>query len=215
MNKLASLLALALALGGLAACGTDDSSNTGSLTREVGECGDDETHVVGVNHPLTPDGSGGDDGNGTILISVNRPGNHTIVVSAYEHANWKIVASNGAKVTTVYAVGRYAQNVSAPAGANVMKESAAEGGAMACGYSWPGNGTCDTKSLLRLASIRLNKHATSFHGCYSASKFTIGADMGVTSDCVSLERSGAAQDDIVTRCEPDKDESDCGGVVLY
>lgn len=207
-----ALVALVLAAG----CGTDDSSSTGSLTREVGECGDFETHVVGVYQPFTPDGgSGGDDGNGTILINVNRPGNHTLVVSAYARANWKIVASNGAKVTDVYAVGRYAQNVSAPSGAHVTRESEAEGGAMACGYSWPGNSTCDTKSLLRLASVRLNKHATSFHGCYSASTFTIGEDMGVTSDCIALERAGVVQSDIVTRCEPDKDESDCGGVVLY
>jgi len=204
-----ALAALVLAT----ACSTEDTT---SLTREIGECGDFETHVVGVYQPFTPDeGTGGDDGNGTILINVNRPGNHTIVVSAHERASWKIVAANGAKVTTVYAVGRYAQNVTAPAGAHVMKESLAEGGAMACGYSWPGDATCDTKSLLRLASVRLNKHATSFHGCYRASKFTIGEDMAVTSDCVSLERSGGVQSDIVTRCEPDKDESDCGGVVLY
>ena len=207
-----ALAALVLA----AACGTEDTSSQESLTRSVGECGPNETHVVGVWEPW-PDGggTGGDDGNGTILIKVDRPGNHSIVVSAHEAATWKIVPSNGAKITNVYAVGKYKQNVIAPAGAKVMTESDAEGGAMACGYSWPGNGTCDTKGLLKLASIRLNKHATSFHGCYRASTFTIGEDMAVSSDCVSLERSGDAQSDIVTRCEPDRDESDCGDVVLY
>jgi len=194
------------------ACGTNDSLNTDSLTRAVGECGPSETHVLGVFEPMP--GSGGDDGNGTILIKVDRPGNHSIVVSAHETAKWKIVASNGARVTDVYAVGMGKQTVSAPAGANVMTEDA---GTTACGYTWPGNGTCDTKGLLRLASVRMNKHATSFHGCYRASSFTIGENLAVTADCTSLERAGGdSLKSIVTRCEPDKDESDCDGTdVLY
>jgi hypothetical protein len=213
-----ALTALLLA----AACGTDDTSSAESLTRLPGECGTDETHVVGVFEPAeNPEpgtggtGTGGDDGNGTILIKVDRPGNHTIVVSSHETAKWKIVASNGARITNVYAVGKGKQTVSAPATANVMTESDAEGGAMACGYSWPGDSTCDTKGLLRLASIRLNKHPTSFHGCYAARNFTINEDMAVTSDCGGLARAGDAQDDIVTRCEPDEPESNCDDVVLY
>ena len=190
----------------LAACGTDDASNTSSLTRAVGECGLHETHVVGVFEPDQV-------GDGTILIHVDRPGKHTIVVSAHETAKWKIVASNGAQVTDVYAVGMSKQSVSAPAGANVMTEDA---GTEACGYTWPGNGTCDTKGLLRLTSIRLNKHPTSFHGCYQASTFTIGEDLAVTADCANNQRAaGGALKSIVTRCEPDKDESDCDGPVLY
>ena len=144
-----------------AACGTESTSESESLTRSVGECGPNETHVLGVFEPLVPDGGG----DGTILIKVDRPGNHSLVVSAHEAATWKIVATNGAKVTNVYAVGKYAQRVIAPSGANVIKESDAEGGAMACGFSWPGNATCDTKGLLHLAALRLNNHATAFHGC--------------------------------------------------
>lgn len=196
------LLALALVVG----CGTEEA--TDSLTRAVGECGPSETHVVGVFEPVPS-------GDGTILLRVDRPGDHSIVVSSHEAATWKIVASNGARVTHVYAVGMGKQRVIAPAGADVSTESDAEGGAFACGYTWPGNGTCDTKGLLRLASIRLNKHATSFHGCYAATTFTIGEDMAVTSDCVGLERSGAAQADLIARCDAEQDESDCGGVVLY
>jgi hypothetical protein len=205
-----ALIALLLA----AACGTDDSTNTDSLTRAVGECGPYETHVVGVFEP-GPNQGGSD---GTILINVNRPGHHTIVVSAHEAAKWKIVASNGAKVTDVYAVGMAKQNVIAPAGTNVMTE---EPGTAACGYTWPGAGDCDTKGLLRLASIRLNKHATSFHGCYKASQFTIGEDLAVAADCANNERATGGRDvdvslkSVVTRCEPDKDESDCDGPILY
>jgi hypothetical protein len=195
-----------IALGLAAACGTDDSTTTDSLTRAVGECGPYETHVLGVFEPWPNQ-------DGTILITVNRPGHHTIVVSSHEAAKWRIVASNGAKVTDVYAVGMAKQNVIAPAGANMMTE---EPGTQACGYTWPGGGDCDTKSLLRLASVRLNKHATSFHGCYKASQFTIGEDLAVTADCANNERAaGGALRSIVTRCEPDKDESDCDTTVLY
>lgn len=195
-----ALAALILA----AACGTENTSSQELLTRLPGECGMFETHVVGVDHPLTPADSG------PILLRVERPGNHTIVVSAREAATWKIVATNGARVTTVYAVGKAKQTVIAPANTQVMSDPDP-----VCGYSWPGNATCDTKGLLRFTSVRLNKHATSFHGCLAASQFTIGEDMAVTSDCTSLERAGNPQDDIITRCDPDKDESDCGDVVLY
>ena len=202
-----------------AACGTESTSETESLTRGVGECGPRETHVLGVFEPLVPDGgSGGDDGSGTILIKVDRPGNDSLVFSAHEAGTWKIVTSSGAKVTDVYAVGKYAQRVIAPAGANVMTESDAQGGAMACGFSWPGNATCDTKGLLRLAALRLDKHATSFHGCYKAGNFVIGENLGVRSDCGLNNTSRALfgnQSDIITRCEPDKPESNCDDVVLY
>ena len=187
-----------------AACGTETTSSQESLTRSPGECGPFETHVVGVDHGLEADTSG------PILLRVERPGNHTIVVSSRAAATWKIVEANGANVTTVYAVGKAKQTVTAPAGAHVMTDPDP-----LCGYSWPGNATCDTKGLLRFTSVRLNKHATSFHGCFAASQFTIGENMAVTSDCTSLERSGDAQDDVVNHCDADTDESDCGDVVLY
>jgi hypothetical protein len=201
------------------ACAAEPTSSQESLTRLPGECGDNETHVVGVYEATQDTGEGGtgEGGSGPIYLQVDRPGNHTIVVSAHEATAWKIVAKNGANITEVYAVGRGKQTVDAPAGAQITTESDVEGGGWACGYSWPGNGTCDTKSLLRLASLRLNKHPTSFHGCYAARSFTIGEDLAVTSDCTNgLARSGgAAQSDIITRCEPDLPESDCGDVVLY
>lgn len=190
-----------------AACGTDDSTTMDSLTRAVGECGPAETHVVGVLEPSASDG--------TIYVNVDRPGNHTLVVSSHAAASWKITTSNGAHVTEVYAVGMAKQQVSAPSGANVIVEDA---GTQACGYTWPGDGTCDTKGLLRLASVRLNKHATSFHGCRQASTFTIGEDLGVTADCASGERaSGAVLKSIITRCDADTDEADCdgGGPIIY
>ena len=188
-----------------AACGTENTSSQESLTRLPGECGMFETHVVGVDHPLTPADSG------PILLRVERPGNHTIVVNAREAATWKIVAANGGKITDVYAVGKAKQTVIAPQGTRVSSDPDP-----VCGYSWPGNATCDTKGLLRFTAARLDKHATSFHGCMTASRFTIGENMAVTSDCASLERSGGdAQDDVVGHCDPDKDESDCGDVDLY
>jgi hypothetical protein len=190
----------------LAACATEDTSTNTSLTRLPGECGPFETHVVGIRDlpTLEPTGDGG-----PVVLRVDRPGKHTIVVSAQSTASWKIVAGNGAQVTHVYAVGMARQKVTAPDGAEVLTESAAEGGASACGYAWPASPDCDTKSLLRLAAIRTNKHATSFHGCAAAKSFTIGEDMAVTSDC------GVEQSDVITRCDGDTDEGDCTGITLY
>ncbi len=207
-----ALVALVLAAG----CTAESTSSKESLTRLPGECGDDEVHVVGVYEPETnpPSGGGGDDGQGHILVHVDRPGRHTIVVSSHEAATWQIVTSNGAELRAVYAVGKGKQTVLAPSGTKVMTDSEADG-TWACGYSWPGNTTCDTKSLLHLSSIRLDKHATSFHGCYKATTFTIGEDLAVTSDCTDLARSSSPQDDIITRCDPDQPQNDCDGVVLY
>lgn len=197
-----ALVALFLA----AACGTEDSSSSTSLTRLPGECGDVETHVFGVAE-LPDDGDSSD----PVILRVERPGKHAIVVSAEVAATWKITAAPGAEIVQVYAVGRGKQTVIAPAGVEVITESEAEGGGWACGYSWPGGEGCDTKQLLRLASIRMNRHATSFHGCYAAREWTIGEDMTVTSDCAT----GHVQSDIITRCDADTDESNCDDVVLY
>jgi hypothetical protein len=196
-----ALVALLLVVG---ACAEDTSTNT-SLTRLPGECGGSETHVFGIKGVLEPVG-----GSGPVVLRVDRPGDHTIVVSSESAASWKIVASNDARVTHVYAVGMGRQKVTAPAGVEVITESGDEGGASACGYAWPASPDCDTRSLLHLAAIRTNKHATSFHGCAAAASFTMGEDMTVTGDC-----GVAQQSDVIARCDADTDESDCTGVVLY
>lgn len=176
----------------LAACSSESSSSSTSLTREPGECSDVEVHVIGV--------SDGGDGGSTVILS--RPGHHILVLSAYEATAWNVEVKPGATLDKVYAVGHHPQKVTSNVTTKIVTESAMEGGAGATGYVYPDR---STEGLLKLASIRVAHHATSFHGCFSASKWTIGENMAVTSDCAT---GTYAQYDAVTDCDGD---NECGG----
>ncbi len=173
--RLASALSFIL----LAACGTEDTSTSTSLTRVPGECGDVEVHVIAEHGPLLDTGTGGTTDDGSTVI-LQRPGHHVLVLSAHEAVNWKVHAENGAIIDGIYAVGYMPQKVTANVKTKINTESKMEGGAGATGYKYPDTGT---DALLKLTSIRVARHATSFHGCMGASKWVIGENMAVTSDC--------------------------------
>jgi len=177
-----------------AACSTEQSSTSTSLTREPGECSDVEVHVIGVS-----DGGGGGDGS-TVILS--RPGHHILVLSAFQEMKWTVNVKPGATLDKVYAVGHYKQQVSTNVPTNVVTESAVEGGADANGYMYPDKSAV---SLMKLAALRVERHPTSFHGCFAASHWEIGENMAVSSDC----QSGAfTQYDAVIDCDGD---NTCGG----
>ena len=157
----------------LAACGTEEGSSSTSLTRAPGECGDVEVHVIGVE-----DASGGVEEGSTVIL--RRPGHHVLVLSSKFANTWTVKVEGEAILDGVYAVGYEPQKVVANVKTQINTESKMEGGAGANGYVYP---DVKTDALLKLASIRTARHATSFHGCASASKWVIGEDMAVTSDC--------------------------------
>lgn len=165
----------------LAACAAEDTSTSTSLTRVPGECGGVEVHVIGVSDG-GGDGGGGTDGGGDGTILLQRPGHHILVLSAYETVNWNVQVQGEAVLDGVYAVGYYPQHVTANVKTQINTESKMEGGAGATGYKYPDSAT---DALLKLTSIRVARHATSFHGCESASKWVIAENMGVTSDCAA------------------------------
>src|SRR5438132_6638852 len=129
-------------------------------------CGTVETHVFGIHDALF----------GQVVIEMDRPGQHVVVVSAHDAASWKIITGPGAEIVKVYAVGVRAQtvDVSEAAGNPVVRiDSKDTDDVEGCGYTWPYDGQgCNTKSLLRLASVRTGTHITSYDGCHSASSFT-------------------------------------------
>lgn len=168
--RLASALSFIL----LAACGTEDTSTSTSLTRVPGECGEVEVHVISEYLSYGDEGS-------TIILQ--RPGRHILVVSGYEATTWKVQVEGEAKLDGVYAVGYHPQKVVANVKTKINTESKMEGGAYANGYLYPDP---STEALLKLTSIRTARHATSFHGCRSASRWVIGEDMAVSSDCTDL-----------------------------
>lgn len=139
-----------------------------------------EVHVIGVSDG--GDGGGGDTGTGggegTILLA--RPGHHILVLSAYETVNWNVQVQGEAKLDGVYAVGYFPQHVTANVKTQINTESKMEGGAGATGYKYPDSAT---DALLKLTSIRVARHATTFNGCARASQWVIGENMAVTSDC--------------------------------
>jgi hypothetical protein len=155
------------------ACAGENTSSSTSLTRIPGECGDVEVHVIGIS-------DGGDNGGSTVILE--RPGHHILVLSSYEANTWTVSVKGEAKLDGVYAVGYYPQRVVTNVTTNIDTESKMEGGAGATGYVYPDT---STDALLKLTSIRTARHPTSFHGCATASRWVIGTDMAVTSDCTS------------------------------
>jgi hypothetical protein len=165
---------LLLSFALLAACASNEGTSTASLSQEPGQCGELETHVFGIH------GAPG----GEVTIHVDRPGHHALVVSAKVATKWTIVARGEAVVDGVYAVGMERQTVDGPDTMKVETDSADDGGPGACGYTYPYDGRgCDTEQLLKLTSVITQHGATSFHGCASASTFTLAEDMTVTSNC--------------------------------
>ncbi len=183
--KLASLLLLApLTIG----CGTDTGSETASLTAKVGACGDFETHVIGVfSNPNT-----------VSTIVIQRPGPQALVLSSHDPMTWHVKTSNGAVLEHVYAVGIGKQVVDVDGkNIDVITDSMTDTGVGACGYSLTGpEDGCDADSLMILASKRVHHDVTTFHGCATASKWTIGENMATTSDCVQK-----TQDDWAGGCK--------------
>ena len=163
----------------LAACGTEEGSSSASLTRAVGECGIVEVHVISEWDAVDGvEDADGDDDSSTVVLT--RPGRHILVLSAYKSVNWIVQASNGATVEGIYATGYEPQRVRANVQTKINTESVMTGGAGAWGHEYPSK---EVNALLKLSSIRVARHATSFNGCHSSSNWVIGEDMAVTGDC--------------------------------
>jgi len=134
-------------------------------------CGSPEVHVIGVYETSSNHNTVGD-----AYVGIERPGNHVLVLSAYEPTNWHVFLAAGATVRSVQLLGYYAQTVDLP---NVPVTHGA-----ACGYSYPYNGGgCDTNALLALAAAQAGASVTTFHGCYQATSWKLLADGTATSDC--------------------------------
>jgi hypothetical protein len=139
---------------------------------------------------------------GESSVTIDRPGVHTLVLSAYEPTSWHVSLAPGAVVDAVYLYGYHAQTVDLP-GVRVVTQTYEQGGQFACGYSYPYNGGgCDTNDLLARVEAEVGPvHA--FHGCYRAVTWTLHADDTATSDCATHE--GYEQDDLVRACAPASD----------
>lgn len=179
----------------LAACSSEQSSTSSSLTRDPYSCSDVEVHVIGTRDVNPGDGGSGSGGS-TVILS--RPGHHILVLSSYAANTWNVqVQGTDVHLDGIYAVGHEPQKVIANVKTQINLEDGVDGGADANGYRYPSTATA---ALLKLASIRVARHATSFHGCFAASKWVIGENMATTSDCAD---GSYTQYDTVLDCDGD------------
>ncbi len=138
------------------------------------KCGSPEVHVISV-YETRSDHSGGYHPTGEGRVTIERPGDHVLVLSAYEPTDWKVTLAPGVQIQQVVLIGYHAQTVD-------LNVPVTHG--TGCGYSYPYNGGgCDTDQLLALAQAHAGADLTSFHGCYHASQWTLHADGGASSNC--------------------------------
>jgi hypothetical protein len=157
----------------------DDGTPAPALPPIEGNC-EIETNVIGV-YETRPDGQLG----GEAHVVVARPGVHRLVLSAYEETNWTVELGADVTIESIHLVGFHEQTVNAIPGATVTSNTYHDGaGTPVCGFYYPADtGGCDTAGLLAFAEQVSNNPVSTFHGCYSATNWTLGADGTVTSDC--------------------------------
>lgn len=190
---LAGGAALLTGLTGLASCTTDASSRSG----EVGEsssnqCKSSELHVFGSyearssgapdpSKPWPPPHVQRDS-----YIRIDRPGEHKIVLSAYEPMKWHVSAAPGAEITHVLVNGYHAQEVVLDGiKPKVEIESYEQGGGSYYGREWEEGAACQPDSLCSWVKAKTGEAATSYHGCYQVDRWTLNADLSTTSSCNS------------------------------
>ncbi len=175
MKRAAAVLFSVAVAGCSGGLGSSSSNLEGP---DPGQCGVIEMHVFGIHD--APDGQA--------TVEIDRPGKHVVVVSAHDAVNWKITTGPGAELVHVYAVGVHEQTVDASAAAgefDVKTDSKDTTGVQGCGFTWPYDGVpgCNTRDLLRLASVRTGHDANSFDGCHSTSGWVLDDRMHSISDC--------------------------------
>lgn len=159
-------------------------------------CAGPEVHVFGV-YVASIDNGCESGPVGTGRVTIERPGIHTLALSAYEATRWHISLAPGARVNAVYLFGYHAQTVDLM-GVPVVTQTYDGGGQPACGYSYPYNGQgCDTNNLLTRVEAAAGP-IRSFHGCYHAGTWTLHGDMSASSDCDTA--AGYQQYDLVNGC---------------
>ncbi len=155
------------------------------------QCGDPEVHVIGV-YETRSDHSPGNHPTGIGRVRIERPGNHVLVLSAYEPTDWQVTLAPGAQIEAITLVGYHTQTVDVP-NVPITHDTG-------CGYSYPYNGGgCDTDALLELAATHAGAGVTSFHGCYHASDWTLHTDGSASSNCDT--GAGYEVDELYGECD--------------
>jgi hypothetical protein len=159
-------------------------------------CAATEVDVFGV-YETRSDHSAGDHPTGAAGVTIDRPGPHKLVLSAYEPTNWHITLTQGATLESIYLTGYHAQTTDFT-GVPVVVDTYENGRGYACGYSYPYNGQgCDTNQLLANVEAKVGP-VTTFHGCYRATQWALRTDGTAKSDCATS--AGYQQSELIRGC---------------
>ena len=122
------------------------------------------------------DHSAGNHPTGEATVLVDRPGPVVLVLSSYEPTHWTIAVMPGAAVERIVLNGYYQQTASAPAGIPIDDRSSYQSWLGSYGYAWPDNtGGGNTANLIMRSEGLAGTCLASFHGCYRATQFSLGA----------------------------------------
>jgi len=149
-------------------------------------CGSPEVHVLSVyetssDHAVT----------GSASVTIERPGQHVLVLSSYEATSWHVTLGANVRISAVQLIGYEAQTVDLP---NVPVTHGT-----GCGYSYPYNGGgCDTNALFAQIEAKAGVGITTFHGCYQASQWTLHADGTAASNCNTA--AGYHVSEVIAKC---------------
>jgi hypothetical protein len=151
-------------------------------------CGTPEVHVISVYETSSNHSVAGD-----AKVTIERPGRHILVLSAYESTNWHVTLGPNVAIRAVELIGYEPQTVDLP-NVPVTHDTG-------CGYSYPYNGGgCDTNALFSLIESRTGAGITTFHGCYQASQWSLHADGTASSNCNTS--AGYKVDEVIAKCTP-------------
>jgi len=160
---------------------TVDPGSPGVLTG--GACGDVELHVVGIYEPYDAVTKT----EGKALVHIDRPGSVVLFLSSYSATDWVVTAGPDTELVAVHATAYEKVAIYAPDGVETSASSyEAGGGFIGCGYEFPDkdpNSGCETPELVANIEKVVGMKVSSFHGCYAASNFEIGADLSSSSNC--------------------------------
>jgi hypothetical protein len=180
-----------------------------------GNCNGTEVHVVGIYDPY----DSASNAQGPAHVYIDRPGPVTLVLSSYSATNWTVTAGPATQLVSIVAHAYESVTVNGPAGVPVETWSAEQTGQfLGCGYEYPDTDPysgCETPELLAAIEQHLGQPILSFHGCYAASDFVIGANLVSTSNCAT-EMGYAHTSFVSTSCTtpppaPPGPEGDCIG----
>lgn len=123
----------------------------------------------------------------SVLVRVERPGTHVLVLSAYSAHDWTVYAEPGVIIERVIVNGYYPQTAQAPEGAaiEIHETRSSKDDLEAYAQDWPVDyqDSPDARVLVARVETLTGLPVTSYSSCDDGNFFTLHADGTVTGTC--------------------------------